>query len=130
MGLSGAIIILFDIESKSSSTSIRQPTLEGDLAAFLGAFAVSMYLLIGRNLRSWIPLWLYTFPVIFFAIITTIMLSFLTTPTTWVGVSNISVFGFINSKYLLLSLYLGAGPGKINSILCVCVCAGNLLVFT
>lgn len=116
IGLGGAVLILFDIGTPSSdlSSSVRQPTLEGDLAAFLGAFAVSMYLLIGGNLRTWIPLWMYTFPVIFFAIVTSMILAFLDphSPATWAGLSKFSVFGFLNPKYIWLSLYLGAGPGK------------------
>lgn len=121
IGLLGAIIMLLDIhddtkESTSSTTTLsspqgNSPTLEGDMAAFLGAFAVCIYLLIGNKMRTWIPLWLYTFPVIFFALLTSIALAFYmdpSRPAQWSGFTGNSVFGFLNLKYFWVSLYLGA----------------------
>ena len=121
IGIGGAITILLDIESvsaTSTTTTIRQPSIEGDMAAFIGALAVSMYLLIGQNLRTWIPLWMYTFPVILAAIVTSVFLAFLDpeAPAQWGGGrdpsrSMYSVFGFLDPRFFWISFYLGAGPG-------------------
>jgi len=130
IGLIGALVMLLDVKQQQqqiddgsgSMISEREvensnnpdPTLEGDVAAFLGAFAVSMYLVIGGNLRSWLSIWLYAFPVIASAVVTTVTLALIdpSHPAHWVGLSSTSVFGFLGTKeFLGMSLYLGAGPG-------------------
>lgn len=102
-----------------TSTSTKQgehvvPTLMGDIAAIMAAASWCIYLLIGQRLRSWIPLWMYAFPVNISALVTTIMFAACDTqnPITWKGrgKSN-SIFGFVNLKYLWFALYLGVGPG-------------------
>jgi len=117
-GLSGAIIMLGDVTKFSSSSTAQaplqhEPTLKGDLAAFVGAFAVSIYLVIGRNCRSWMPLWLYMFPVVVSSAISSLILALFDSeqPTVWSGLSQTSVFGFLNIHYFPYALYLGIGPG-------------------
>ena len=83
IGLIGAIIMLGDVQSMTQDSdwidqtfspdetnkhlglpSIEhKPTFEGDIAAFLGAVAVSVYLVIGQICRKWMPLFMYAFPV-------------------------------------------------------------------
>ena len=131
VGLFGAILMLLDIrqdkdggdgmnvQPSSSSSAITalprnyEPTFEGDFAAFFGAFAVSMYFIIGRNLRSWMPVWMYAFPVVGAATLTCVLFSMLdpTCPATISGTNVNSVFGFLNHNFFWMTLYLGAGPG-------------------
>lgn len=40
-----------------------QATLAGDLSSFAGAAAYVGYLTIGRKLRAWMPVFIFTFPV-------------------------------------------------------------------
>ena len=118
IGIAGACIMLGDVRKSAPSLNdslslIHQPTLEGDLSAFIGAFAVSIYLVIGQKCREWMSLWLYAFPVVAMAAFTSTIAALLdeVQPSTIVGFGHNSVFGFFNQRYFLQALYLGAGPG-------------------
>lgn len=118
VGLLGALMMLRDVTKFAPSSTAQaslqhEPTLKGDLAAFLGAFAVSIYLVIGRSCRSWMPLWLYIFPVVVTSAISSMMFALLDSeqPAKWSGLSETSVFGFLNMCYFPYALYLGVGPG-------------------
>jgi len=110
IGLSGALLMLLDV---NTSSAMDGPSFGGDMMAFLGAFSVCAYLLIGRKLREWMPLWLYAFPVVGFAALTSLGLACLDDemPIQLRGFGERSVFGFFNRKYLFMAFYLGAGPG-------------------
>lgn len=58
LGFVGLAITVLDSTRPGSTASVL-----GDFLAFLGAVAVIGYLLAGRNLRGWMPLFLYAFPV-------------------------------------------------------------------
>lgn len=108
VGLSGALIMLLDVgKGTKSGAGYHPPTLSGDMTALLGAATVSVYLVIGRHLRAWMPLWIYTFAVIGVAYSTSLLLSFLLGENPSVSM----VFGFVQHPYLPYALYLGAGPG-------------------
>eukprot|EP00978_Attheya_sp_CCMP212_P014172 scaffold36052_cov51-Attheya_sp.AAC.3 len=123
MGLVGALLLLLDISPETNNDTnnhnefqnVPQPSLKGDAAAFCGAAAVSIYLYIGGQMRSWMPLWLYAFPVVGSAMVTSLILAILlqeeSVAISMTGFGPNSVFGFLNPKYFWLSLYLGAGPG-------------------
>lgn len=121
LGIIGAVVMLLDInndDNDNSSNSEREnqnhlPSVRGDLAAFSGAVAVCVYLIIGQKLRSWLPIWLYMFPVVGFASMTCLFFALLdgTDVTTWRGMTNSSVFGFLSKDYFVYVLYLGIGPG-------------------
>jgi len=138
-GISGAMILLLDIKGSEVGKSIffyhkrsvstdndivqqmdqvqnsnHRPSIFGDVAAFSGAIAVCIYLVIGKKLRSWLPIWLYMFPVIGFASLTCLIFSFLdgNDRATWKHCfTNTSVFGFLSKEYFFYALYLGVGPG-------------------
>jgi drug/metabolite transporter (DMT)-like permease len=124
LGLVGSIVLLGDVRRNSSnhdagdSTSSQPvPTFRGDFAALIGAAAVSVYLVLGRQLREWMPLWIYAFAVKGFAYVTCLVLAafFDPTPITfWPNdklISSSSIFGCFVPPFLLYALYLGAGPG-------------------
>lgn len=60
VGVAGAAVMMADVGSEESGT--QSPTLWGDFVAFLGAVAMSIYLLIGERFRGkkggW-DLWTY-----------------------------------------------------------------------
>ena len=128
IGIGGAMIMLIDTAKMDNMTTTSStvngsndgshpPSVQGDIAAFIGAVAVCVYLVIGKKLRSWLPIWLYMFPVIGFASLTCLAYAFLdnyyydqTTATasttmgaittTWRGMTNSSVFGLFAFPYL------------------------------
>ncbi|XP_024544748.1 uncharacterized protein LOC9644301 [Selaginella moellendorffii] len=59
LGFAGVLIIAF----ASKSDGDKGITFLGDLMAFLAAVAFVAYMFAGNNLRSWMPLYLYAFPV-------------------------------------------------------------------
>ncbi len=120
-----------DHNSSSSLQNMGQPhshlpSLHGDIAAFMGAVAMCVYLTIGKHVRSWLPIWLYVFPVIGFASITCLMFALLDNDLNdrvmWTGMSHTSVFAFFSKEYFVYALYLAIGPGifghtMINTLL-------------
>ena len=105
IGLAGALIMLLDV--KPGISEAGGPSLTGDLYALLGAAAVSVYLLIGRTLRAWMPLWIYAFGVVGIAYATCIVLAFAFGEME----AGYSIYGMFQHPYLWYALYLGIGPG-------------------
>lgn len=76
----------------------HEPTLLGDLVATLGAAAMGVYLLTGASLRSWMPVWLYVFPVTIIAGLLAALFSIaFEEKTQLAGVSAQSLFGLFGS---------------------------------
>ena len=121
VGVGGAGIMLLDIQMNDDDDDdnidlpeyARLPSFRGNIAAFMGAVAMCLYLVIGKRVRSWLPLWLYVFPVVGFASLTCLIFAFLDSSdrTVWTGWTNKSVFGVFTIDYFFYSLYLGIGPG-------------------
>eukprot|EP00542_Grammatophora_oceanica_P011187 CAMPEP_0194028246 /NCGR_PEP_ID=MMETSP0009_2-20130614/2267_1 /TAXON_ID=210454 /ORGANISM="Grammatophora oceanica, Strain CCMP 410" /LENGTH=356 /DNA_ID=CAMNT_0038667579 /DNA_START=70 /DNA_END=1140 /DNA_ORIENTATION=- len=105
LGFLGAVISLGDVGRERDVG--HTPTLHGNLAALLGAFAFCGYLVIGRQLRAWMPLWIYAFGVVGGAYVTSLLIAFAMSE----GLSLSDVFGYVHRPYVLMALYLGAGPG-------------------
>lgn len=105
VGLSGALIMLLDVNAGIKEAGA--PSLAGDLVALLGAAAVSVYLVVGRHLRAWMPLWIYAFGVVGVAYVTCLVIAF--------GFGELeagfAIYGMFQHPYLWYALYLGAGPG-------------------
>ena len=57
IGFIGACVTLLDVSSDGSVSIL------GDMLAFAGAIAVVGYIVVGRILRPWMPLFLYATPV-------------------------------------------------------------------
>ena len=102
--------VLFAAEGEEGESKV---TLAGDLAAFGGSVAMAAYLVLGRRVRKWCPIWLYVFPVTFVAALTTVALAFLLSPSPVAGLclDDNCVFGFFTPRNLLVSMYLGGGAG-------------------
>ena len=111
----GALIAFFGASlSLLSITEQGEVTLIGDLAAFAGAIAIVGYLMAGRELRSWMPLFLYAFPVTFVAAILLTMSSMLIESSDWNQLRSISAFGWIDMIWIPAIAYLAIGPGLVG----------------
>jgi len=111
IGLSGALIMLLDAGHSSDNEKDNEVTVAGDMVAFLGAATMAGYLVIGRVLRLWLPIWLYAFPVCAFSIATSLLFAAVSEDITIGGLNSNSVFGFLSPDYIGYSLYLGACCG-------------------
>ena len=110
VGIGGAIVMLGDV-TVASSPNEKSPTIVGDMAAFMGAVTMCVYLLVGRWMRKWCPIWLYMTPVAFFAALTCTVASALFEGMSWGGLGATSWFGFLSPLYILFAFYLGGGAG-------------------
>ena len=79
----GAAISMLDAGDVQGDRSV---TVFGDQLAFFGAVFVVGYIVCGRILREWMPLFVYAFPV-------TLIGGLLLLPASWILESNFSDFG-------------------------------------
>jgi len=109
LGFFGAAVVLFGGGGEGSVS------ITGDLAAFIGAVAIVGYLVAGRNLRSWMPLFIYAFPVTLVAAILLLITSMFVEQTTFSSVSSVNeALGWIHFTWLPIVLYLAIGPGLVG----------------
>ena len=87
LGLVGAGITLLDANSDG------EVTIYGDLLAFAGAITVVGYIVAGRILREWMPVFLYAVPV-------TLLASIILIPISYLSGEDTSALGWITSEYL------------------------------
>eukprot|EP00899_Mesostigma_viride_P028477 jgi/Mesvir1/8814/Mv02715-RA.1 len=104
MGTLGGVILA------AGAQSDREVTLGGDTAALLAALAFVGYICIGRQLRAWMPLFLYAFAVTLISAIT-LSLYGLLRGSDLLSLSPHSIFGWASKAWILHTLYLGLGPG-------------------
>ena len=83
IGFFGAAITLLDQGSQQGDHTV---TLWGDTLAFMGAVFVVGYLVSGRILRKWMPIFLYAFPV-------TLIGALLLIPASYAVEDDFSAFG-------------------------------------
>ncbi len=108
-GFLGAGITLLGV------TNEGEVTLIGDLAAFVGAIAIVGYLVAGRVLRAWMPLFIYAFPVTLIAALLLGLSSIVIEGTSLSGVPAVSsLFGWSDLLWLPAIAYLAIGPGLIG----------------
>lgn len=104
IGFSGAAITLLDQGHQQGGHTV---TLWGDALAFFGAVFVVGYIISGRILREWMPIFLYAFPV-------TLLASILLVPASWLvepEFASLGVMGWTDAEYFpwFLALALIAG---------------------
>jgi len=108
IGFVGAALALVSVSNDA------EVTLLGDLAAFAGAIAIVGYLSAGRELRSWMPLFIYAFPVTLIAGIFLTLSSMMLEGTGFDEISSMSTFGWTDLVWLPAVAYLALGPGLIG----------------
>lgn len=106
VGVGGAAILLLDVRSDGEVTA------RGDLAAFGGAVAMAVYLGAGASLRSWVPLFLYAFPV---TLLASLLLLFASAAVEsqfrWSGTSAQSASGYAGAASALIVAYVSVVSG-------------------
>ena len=103
----GAAITLVDT---GSSQGDQTATLYGDTLAFGGAVFVVGYIVIGRILRTWLPIFLYAFPV-------TLIGAVLLLPFSWrfeQGFSDFGAVGWVDSEFFFWFLLLALVAGLLG----------------
>ena len=111
----GAGVTLLDAGSSQGDQTV---TLFGDALAFGGAVFVVGYIVIGRVLRAWMPIFLYAFPV-------TLISALVLIPVSWMLEPNYSDFGVLGWSdpayfgwFLLLACFAGLlGHTGLNTCL-------------
>ena len=122
MGLGGSILMVMDSTrgaGSNSDSSVKDDhnsnlipvTITGDIVAFVGAMAMVGYLYAGKHCRSWLPLFLYAFPVTLTSAIPLLILSAASEDITLYGTRYNSVFGFLGSGAIGTMLLIVIGPG-------------------
>jgi drug/metabolite transporter (DMT)-like permease len=107
LGVLGAAITLLDQGDVQGSHTV---TAFGDFLAFLGAIFVVGYIVCGKILRSWMPIFIYAFPV-------TLISSILLIPASFIlesSASQFSPFGWIEMQYLPWFLLLAMIGGLLG----------------
>jgi len=109
IGLLGASITLLDAKSDG------EVTLYGDLLAFAGAITVVGYIVAGRILREWMPVFIYAVPV-------TLLASIILIPISYMVGEDTSALGWMNSDllgwFILLAFLAGiVGHTGLNACL-------------
>ena len=104
IGFLGAGLALVDQGSQQGGHTV---TIWGDFLAFLGAVFVVGYLISGRVLRKWMPIFVYAFPVTLIGALLLIPASLILEPTS----ADLGIFGWLVVDYLpwFLALALIAG---------------------
>lgn len=97
-------------------------TIYGDTLAFIGAVTVVGYLVIGRMVRGWMPLFLYAFPVTLVAAITLTIWATMSEGASFDFDSMNGAFGWTSAAWIVYVGYLALGPGLaghtgINAVL-------------
>ncbi|HJO41957.1 MAG TPA: DMT family transporter [Candidatus Thalassarchaeaceae archaeon] len=97
-------------------------TIYGDTLAFIGAVTVVGYLVIGRMVRGWMPLFLYAFPVTLVAAITLTIWATMSEGASFNFDSMNGAFGWTSAAWMAYIGYLALGPGLaghtgINAVL-------------
>ena len=90
----GAGITLLD---NGASQGDQTVTVFGDSLAFLGAVFVVGYIVVGRILRTWMPIFLYAFPVTLIGAIVLLPFSY----ALETGIADFGAVGWVDSEYFI-----------------------------
>ena len=103
----GAAITLLDTGQEQGDQTV---TLLGDALAFGGAVFVVGYIVVGRILRTWLPIFLYAFPV-------TLIGALLLLPISWLfetSFASFGVFGWTDGEFFVWFLLLALVAGLLG----------------
>mmetsp|Transcript_15190 Transcript_15190/g.26341 ORF Transcript_15190/g.26341 Transcript_15190/m.26341 type:complete len:442 (+) Transcript_15190:67-1392(+) len=98
-----------------SSEEAKEVSVQGDVASLLAAVAFIGYLLIGRQLRSWMPIFVYAAPVTCIGALGLTLVALVADGASFVKPGAEGVFGWLASAhYAPLVVYLSIGPGIVG----------------
>ncbi len=101
IGLTGALVTLLDVSNDG------QVTYFGDFLAFIGAVTVVGYIVAGRILREWMPVFIY-------ATLVTGIAAIILIPFSWILGENTSAIGWLESDLLHWFILLAFLAGIIG----------------
>ena len=107
IGFAGAALTLLDEGTQQGDNTV---TLLGDSLALLGALTVVGYIVCGRILRAWMPIFLYAFPVTFLAAVLLLPASMALEP----DFATYGVFGWLDGSFFLWFLALALIAGLLG----------------
>jgi len=115
VGFAGGGIVLLDAKTDTQSGGGgKDASLQGDACAFLGAVAIVGYLIAGRSLRSWLPTFLYAFPVTSVAAVSTLVGAIVLEGAD-ISLSDHGWTGYFgDARSFLLVAYLACFPGIVG----------------
>ena len=105
VGFAGATIVILGGANESGVS------IFGDLMAFIGAITVVGYLVIGRMVRGWMPLFLYALPVTLVAALILSLWGYISEGSELTFSPEGGLFGWINVVWFTYVAYLAIGPG-------------------
>lgn len=109
LGFVGAAMLAMDRQNAQKGVS---PSLSGDAAAFVGALAMVGYVLVGSELRQWLPLGLYATPV---TGVGAVLLTVATACMPTYGGGPAMAFAWLTrADWLWRVAYLAVGPGLLG----------------
>lgn len=103
----GAGITLLDTGSQQGDQTV---TVLGDALAFGGAVFVVGYIVVGRILRTWLPIFLYAFPVTLIAALLLLPFSYYVEP----GFSEFGIVGWTDREFFVWFLLLALVAGLLG----------------
>ncbi|MFZ8907018.1 MAG: DMT family transporter [Poseidonia sp.] len=103
----GAGITLLDTGSQQGDQTV---TVLGDALAFGGAVFVVGYIVVGRILRTWLPIFLYAFPVTLIAALLLLPFSYYIEP----NFSEFGVVGWTDGEFFVWFLLLALVAGLLG----------------
>lgn len=103
----GAGITLLDTGSQQGDQTV---TVLGDALAFGGAVFVVGYIVVGRILRTWLPIFLYAFPVTLIAALLLLPFSYSVEP----GFSEFGIVGWTDGEFFVWFLLLALVAGLLG----------------
>ena len=103
----GAAITLLDTGSQQGDQTV---TVLGDLLAFGGAVFVVGYIVVGRILRTWLPIFLYAYPVTLIAALLLLPLSYALEPSF----AEFGVLGWTDAEFFVWFLLLALVAGLLG----------------
>ena len=107
IGFTGAALTLSSMGKQQGDHTV---TLYGDALAFTGGIFVVGYIICGRILRQWMPIFLYAFPVTLLGGVLLIPASYLLEPQF----SELGIFGWADRQFLPWFLLLAAIAGFLG----------------
>ena len=126
--LSAVLLVVMPAPALShNATAEPVASAAGDLAAFFGALTFMVYLQIGSDLRQWMPLFMYAFPVTTSSAVFSAIVSMLYEGTGFCIDGPSCLFGWASSLHLLMPIL---GAALVSGILGHTLLARSLLHVT
>jgi len=116
LGFAAAAAVLLIVSAGGDASDSSTPSAEGDVASFLGAAMAAVFLIVGRRVRRWMPLFLYatTINAIGAVVATAISLA-LDENATFGGTQTTSAFGyFARADSFPIVALLALGPSLLG----------------